>query len=260
MSMFNRVADRIAAQARASAVNRATQTAENLVRSALENAFLPLTTQKVAAFGGTVPATETVRAAYDRKSPAEAARVWRRTKNPFLGGITPEEAQEIFNQMQGQDYARKNLWFLEISSHLNDGAQNIPDLFNLFATSVSYTPGNISGEATKIGAANYDVLQGIEPVELSITTYDDQTGSLKKWFASHMAAAVSSDGTVAEPETYAITVKIIHGFTRRQGADDAYENIGFFRPVSMELNLDRHENGFEEITMQFAQLDTFMRP
>ena len=260
MSMFNRVADRIATQARESAVNRVTQTAENLVRSALENTFLPLTTQKMAAFGGTSAAEELPRATYARKTLVEAAQEWRRTETPFLGGITPEEAQEIYNQMQGQDYARKNLWFLEISSRLNDGAQNMPDLFNLFATNVSYTPGTISGEATKIGAANYDVLQGIEPVELSISTYDDQTGSLKKWFASHMAAAVSSDGTVAEPETYAITVKIIHGFTRRQGADDAYENIGYFRPVSMELNLDRHENGLEEITMQFAQLDTFMRP
>ncbi len=185
---------------------------------------------------------------------------FRNTENPLLGGVKPSELYEVFEQVKSQKYAKRNLWLLEISSRLNSGSQNVPKLFNLLATSVSYTPGTISGEATKIGAANYDVIQSIEPVELSITAYDDEAGTLKKWFSAHQAAAVSSDGTIAEPDAYAITVRILHSFVKRPSSATPYENIGLFRPVSMELSLDRHEDGLEEITMQFAQLDTFMRP
>lgn len=258
MSMFNRVAEDLARRGRNEATNRAVRAASSIIGSSLTNALLPIISQKASAFGLTksLVASTPVK---DMDLAATAARA-EVTETPFLGGVSPREAREIFNQMSGQTYAKKNLWCLEISSRLNSGSQNVPGLFNLFATSVSYTPGTISGDATKIGAANYDVVQSIEPVELSITTYDDAEGTLKKWFAAHMQAAIASDGTVSEPDAYAITVKIIHSFVKRRSDVDQYENIGLFRPVSMELSLDRHDDGLEEITMQFAQLDTFMRP
>ncbi len=257
MGMFNRVAEEIARRGRQEAVSRVTREAGSIVGSALANILLPLEAQKAAAFGGIKSGVVGVRA--KTVDLAAAVEQFEQSETPCLGGVTPREAREIFQRMSGQNYAKKNLWMLEISSRLNSGQQNIPDLFNLFATNVSYTP-TISGDATKIGAANYDSLQGIEPVELSITTYDDREGTLKKWFSAHMSAAVASDGTVSEPDTYAITVKILHSYVNRKTTESQYENIGLFRPVSMELSLDRHEDGFEEISMQFAQLDTFMRP
>lgn len=257
MGMFNRVAEEIARRGRQEAVSRVTREAGSIVGSALANVLLPLEAQKAAAFGGIKSAVTGTRAR--TVDLASAVARFEQTGTPCLGGVTPSEAREIFQRMSGQTYAKKNLWVLEISSRLNSGQQNVPDLFNLFATNVSYTP-TITGDATKIGAANYDTLQGIEPVELSVTTYDDREGTLKKWFSAHLSAAVASDGTVSEPDTYAITVKIIHGYVNRKVTEPQYENVGLFRPVSMELSLDRHEDGLEEITMQFAQLDTFMRP
>ncbi len=258
MSMFNRVAEDLARRGRNEAANRAVRAASSLIGASLTNALLPIVTQKASAFGLTKTLTQAT-PVKNMDLAATAARV-ETTETPFFGGVSPREAREIFGQMSGQNYAKKNLWCLEISSRLNSGSQNVPGLFNLFATSVSYTPGTITGDSTKIGAANYDVLQSIEPVELSITTYDDAEGTLKKWFAAHMQAAIASDGTVSEPDAYAITVKIIHSYVKRSADVEQYENIGLFRPVSMELSLDRHEDGLEEITMQFAQLDTFMRP
>lgn len=258
MSMFNDVANRLAKKARSEAINRLTQTAGNLVRGSLANSFLPILAQKVNAFGANQLLSKTTKP-QNSTDIAAAVERFKSTENPLLGGVKPGELYEVFEQVKSQKYSKKNLWLLEISSRLNSGAQNVPKLFNLFATSVSYTHGTISGEATKIGAANYDVVQGVEPVELTITAYDDATGTLKKWFSAHQAAAVASDGTIAEPDAYAITVRILHGFVKRPDSTP-YENVGLFRPVSMELSLDRHEDGLEEITMQFAQLDTFMRP
>lgn len=182
------------------------------------------------------------------------------TRVPLLGGITPREAKEIIENVHGQTYARKNLWMLEVTSNLNGGEQNIPSIFNLFATEVSYSPFIMTGEAVKIGGANYDAVRGHEPSELSITTYDDAKGTIKKWFAAHHRAASSSDGTVAEPGSYAITFRIVHSAITDDTSSGAFETTGYFRPVNLECTLSRSDDGMEEVQMTFAQLDTFMRP
>ena len=186
---------------------------------------------------------------------------WWNTPAKLIGGITPKDAQEIYLRARNQRRVKKNLWLIEVSSKLNSGEQNIPSLFNLFATEVSYSPCILTGEPVKVGGANYDVVQGTEPSELTITTMDDEEGTIKKWFSAHHHAAVARDGTMSEPASYAITVKILHGFITRDSApESAFESIGLFRPTNMELSLSRSEDGLEEIQMTFAQLDTFMRP
>ena len=182
------------------------------------------------------------------------------TETPCLGSITPKEARRIIEEAQGYRRAKKNLFLIEVSSRLNSGAANIPRVFNIFATEVSYSPCVISGEATKVGGASYDAVQSVEPVELSITTMDDVAGSIKKWFAAHHDAAVSRDGTVCEPAAWAVKIRIIHGTPVQKGAGTFFETVGLFRPTSMELTLSRSEDGFEEIQMTFTQLDTFMTP
>ncbi|WP_289172083.1 hypothetical protein [uncultured Parasutterella sp.] len=188
---------------------------------------------------------------------ARQAAYWGR-KTALFGGITPSEARDIYRQARSEVYCRKNLFLIEVTSQLNGGGNNISERFNLFATDVEYQPYVITGEAQKIGGANVDIVQGSEPVNLSITTFDDDVGTLKRWFANHQGAASCRDGTVNEPGKYAIRFRIVHGYCK--DSSSAYEDIGLFRPVDLSVSLSRHEDGLAELQMQFAQLDTFVRP
>lgn len=176
---------------------------------------------------------------------------------PLFGGISPTEAKRIYDEMRGQRLSKKNLWLIEVSSHLQGDASQ---RFNLFATEVEYEPFVLAGEKRRVGGAVVDAVQGAEPVELRLTTMDDQTGSLKKWFAAHHGAAASRDGTVGVPDTYAITIKVVHSFITRDSNRGGYEDIGLFRPVNLSVSLSRREDGLQEVQMTFSQLDTFMKP
>lgn len=187
---------------------------------------------------------------------ASQARYWG-TPTPLLGGISPAEARAIYEDMRSQRLAKKNLWLLEVSSRLRG---DMSQRFNLFATEVEYEPFIITGEKRRIGGAVIDAVQGSEPVELRLTTIDDQQGTLKRWFAAHHGAASARDGTVGVPNSYAITIKVVHAFITRGSNRGGYEDIGLFRPVNMAVSLSRREDGLEEVQMSFSQLDTFMRP
>lgn len=176
---------------------------------------------------------------------------------PLFGGISPTEAKRIYDEMRGQRLSKKNLWLIEVSSRLQGDASQ---RFNLFATEVEYEPFVLAGEKRRVGGAVVDAVQGAEPVELRLTTMDDQTGSLKKWFAAHHGAAASRDGTVGVPDAYAITIKVVHSFITRDSNRGGYEDIGLFRPVNLSVSLSRREDGLQEVQMTFSQLDTFMRP
>lgn len=176
---------------------------------------------------------------------------------PLFGGISPTEAKRIYDEMRGQRLSKKNLWLIEVSSRLQGDASQ---RFNLFATEVEYEPFVLAGEKRRVGGAVVDSVQGAEPVELRLTTMDDQAGSLKKWFAAHHGTAAARDGTVGVPDAYAITIKVVHSFITRDSNRGGYEDIGLFRPVNLSLSLSRREDGLQEVQMTFSQLDTFMRP
>lgn len=183
------------------------------------------------------------------------------TPVPLFGGITPKEARRIYDALRGQKLAKKNLWLIEVSSPLQ-GDKSQP--FNLFATEVEYAPFTISGEKRRVGGAVVDAVQGNEPVELRLTTMDDQVGTLKRWFENHAAKVAAEDGTVGVPAEYAIKITVVHSFVGLQsGANeykDNYRSVGLFRPANLELSLSRREDGLQEVQMTFSQLDTFMRP
>lgn len=178
------------------------------------------------------------------------------SSTPLFGGISPTEAKRIYDDMRGQRLAKKNLFLIEVSSKLQG---DMSQRFNLFATEVEYAPFTISGEKRKVGGAVVDSVQGSDPVELRLTTMDDQSGSLKKWFAAHHGAAAAEDGTVGVPASYAITIKVVHAFITRGSSRGGYEDIGLFRPANLEFSLSRREDGLQEAQMTFSQLDTFMK-
>ena len=179
---------------------------------------------------------------------------------PLLGGISASEAKRIYDQVRNERLAKKNLWLLEVTSRLGGGGMNMPGRFNLFATEVEYAPFIVAGDKHRVGGAVIDAVQGAEPVELRMTTLDDQAGSLKKWFAAHHGAAAPRDGTVGVPDSFAITIRVVHSFITAESNRGGYEDIGLFRPVNLDVSLSRREDGLQEVQMTFSQLDTFMRP
>jgi len=188
---------------------------------------------------------------------ASQAAYWGRP-TPLFGGISPREARRIYDAMRGERFAKKNLWLLEVKSALTGDVWN--ERFNLFATELEYAPYIIAGDKARVGGAVVDTVQGAEPVELRLTTLDDATGSVKLWFAAHHSATAARDGSVGVPGDYAITFKIVHASITRESNVGSHEDMGLFRPVNLDVNLSRREDGLQEVQMTFSQLDTFMRP
>jgi hypothetical protein len=176
--------------------------------------------------------------------------------NPLFGGVSPHEARKISQRLGSQALTRKNIFYLEITSALGYGAHNMPAKFNMYATDVEYSPFILSGDKQKVGGAPVDLTNGSEPVELSITTYDDDSGTLKRWFSAHHAAAAARDGTIGEPGRYAIHIEVLHGYTQNRLV--GYRDIGLFRPENLSISLSRHDDNMEELQMSFTQLDPFM--
>ncbi len=191
---------------------------------------------------------------------AAQAMYWGRP-TPLFGGITPAEARRIFETMQMVRYSKKNLFLVEVSSRLM--GDWISEWFNLFATELDYAPNTISGDKRRVGGAVLDSPQSSEPVELRITTLDDQFGTIKRWYVNHHAATIAQDGTFGLPGGrmgYAIKFKIVHSFVTRGSAPyGAYEDIGWFRPSNLEYSLSRRDDNLQEIQMTFSQVDTFVK-
>lgn len=185
---------------------------------------------------------------------ASQAAYWG-APTPLFGGISPTEARRIYDQIRGQKLAKKNLWLIEVDSGI-DGDKS--QQFNMFATDVEYAPLTISGEKHKIGSASVDAVRSAEPIELRLTTMDDQSGFVKRWFEKHCAAVAAPDGTVGVPGDYAVRIKVVHAFITKESNKGGYQNIGLFRPANMELSLSRREDGLQEVQLTFTQMDTFM--
>ncbi|GAB4059107.1 hypothetical protein [Uliginosibacterium sediminicola] len=187
-------------------------------------------------------------------------RYWK-TPTPMFGGLTPAEARAMFMDTVGVRRAKKNLWILEVSSNVLGSDQ--PELrFNLLASEVEYAPNTITGDRRRIGGVVSEALQSSEPVEMRITTFDDEQGSLKKWFDAHAKRTVHQDGTFGVPggsNGYAIKIKIVHGTNSTAKMGGAYYDAGYFRTANEEISLSRREDAFQELQLTFAQLDTFMK-
>lgn len=188
---------------------------------------------------------------------ASQVKYWGRPTALF-GGISPLEAKQLHDKIRATRFARKNLFLLEVSSKLFPRDWKF-DHFNLFATDVSYAPITISGEKVRVGSASVDIVDSSEPIEMRISTKDDEAGTIRRWFAAHAATAAGPDGTVGLPAEYAIRIRVVHSIISNERTG-GYEDIGLFRPANLEVDLSRRDDNLEEIQMTFSQLDTFMAP
>jgi len=176
------------------------------------------------------------------------------TKNKLFGGITPKDAIKIHKDMMGLNLAKKNLFLVSVKSNLLGDAEG----FNLFVTSIDYAPLTMTGEKIQVGASSVDTVKSGEPVEMKMTTLDDEEGTVKKWFTAQSAATVHQDGTVGVPFEYAIEIDVLHAFVKDN--DTGYRDKGIYRPANMDVSLSRSDKGLAELTLTFNQLDTFITP
>lgn len=181
--------------------------------------------------------------------------------NKLYGGVTLNEARQIYAEAQSTAYAHKNLFFLEIQDYdPRVGASGGSNLFNMFATAVQIAPFNLSGAAKAIGSGQMDDFQGSERLELRVTTYDDAYGSIKRWFELRKMLAAHPDGTFGVPADYLVQVRILHSAINDQAMAQwgGYEQRFIMRCTSLETDLSRSEHGLQEIQLAFSQFDTFM--
>lgn len=181
---------------------------------------------------------------------------FRNTRTPAFAGLTAAQAERIADEVINARHARRNWFVVEVTSNL-DGDHS--DTFNLFTVDVDYDPFNLAGDKTRIGGAVMDTVNGHEPVEMRFTTYDDDSGTLKRFWATHHAAASAQDGTVGLPAQYGLRIKIVHGVVAGAETSFAYQDLGWFRTGTLSSNLSRRDPGLQELQMTFSQLDTFMR-
>ncbi len=173
----------------------------------------------------------------------------------LVNGVSMAEARQLFREVAGTKYARKNLFHVRLSS-VSPGLQSLS--FNFFCVDVSYSY-TISGEKVKIGAGSMDIPQGSEPFEVSVLTLDSEDGDLKKWFAAAHSRVAHADGTFGLPAEYVLKMEVLHGFATHDvsGASEGFKDTFIVRPASMQIDLSRRESALQELQMTFSQFDTF---
>lgn len=185
----------------------------------------------------------------------QAQGQYRGCATPVVGGISISQAQQIIEESRASRRAQKNLFLVEVSSQLMG---DFSHTFNMFCTGLDFAPITLSGQRHTIGSASADSLTQSEAVELNITTYDDEQGTIRRWMQKHAEAAAPSDGTVGVPGRYAIRFKMVHAFITRESNKGGYEEIGLFRPQNLAVSMNRSGDEAEERQLTFTQLDTFM--
>lgn len=140
---------------------------------------------------------------------------------------------------------------------MSNGGVNVPHMFNLFATDVSYSTA-LGGEKISIGGATIDKMSGREPVEIEVTTLDDEAGTIKRWFEAKKDQAAHRDGTFGLPDDYCVRITIIHATPTEN--IKAFGNQFLVRPVTANYDLSRSAQEMETLRLSFTQFDSFVTP
>lgn len=185
---------------------------------------------------------------------------------PLLGGMSAVEALEVMREIRKAKLTRKNLFYIRIedltppaiSYDFLNGAMACTS-FDLFAVDVSYSQCTLTGEKIALGSGFMDKLTGSEAVDLTITTMDDERGTLKRWFEGKVAQAAHPDGTFGLPRDYCVNFEIVHAVPSPdvRGSDLAYRSNFTMRPVAMPLDLSRRDQAMQELQLSFSQFDSF---
>ena len=185
-------------------------------------------------------------------------RYWN-TPARLMGGVSPARAQQIYEEMMDVPLASKKLYLIEVTDLMPGGGGGNPRIFQMFTTSMTYSPVSIGNEKHMIGSAVVDRVSTTSQVDLSLTTMDDQKGTIKRWFEAKGGQVAHADGTVGVPYEYLVKIRILHSFFSDETSRGmGFENKYLMRPVSIEYSKSREDTGMEQLQMSFTQFDTFM--
>lgn len=173
----------------------------------------------------------------------------------LIGGITLADARKRFEEHSAIPFAKKNLFCLRVRNIQGGDAMDI----NLFALDVSYSGFSVQGDAIHVGSGSFDNVTASERREMRVTTLDDISGSIKRWFSERHDKMCHSDGTFGLPVEYLFKVDVLHAYIDENvdGAGDAYIDSYVMRVGSLDNELSRREDGMQEVQMTFVQWDTF---
>lgn len=214
---------------------------------------------------------------------AEAIKNERQMPHPLLGGISLEQAQAMRKDFTALgELAHKNLFLLNVSRRspttrtADEGPIGLDifppeESFYFYALDVSYSPYTVTGEKRRIGTLSADGVNGSEPVEMRLTTYDNKQGVMKSFFKRMAEAAIlvegeggnrRPNGLVGVPADYTFNVEVIHAYFDNELAELAkappYRDKFLMRVGQIDFDLSRREEGFTELQMTFVESDQFM--
>ena len=174
----------------------------------------------------------------------------------LIGGITMAEARRRFEEhVDSVDPAKKNLWNIRVRNIKGGDPLDI----NLFALDVSYAPFQVQGDAVMVGSGSFDNVTNADRCEMRVTTLDDTSGTVKRWFAERHDTMCHQDGTFGLPIEYLFRVDVLHAYIDEQidGAAQGWTDSFVMRLGALDFELSRRESGLQEIQMTFVQWDTF---
>lgn len=184
----------------------------------------------------------------------------------LMGGVTLARIRQMHEMVRDARLTRKNLWFVRVTDpnppRIGYGFRqgNVGGVIDLMAVEVSYSPFTLVAEKKNIGSAVLDGLNGTESVELTLTTMDDEAGTVKRWFEGKCLQAARPDGTFGVPADYCVNIEVVHAVS----VDDApvrsepYKSLMTMRPQALQIDLSRRDSALQELTLSFSEFDTFI--
>jgi hypothetical protein len=185
---------------------------------------------------------------------------------PLLGNVSLEHIERVHALVHEIRMARKNLWYVSVTdNNPPPAAPGLPretplGLINMLAVDLSYSPFTLKGDKVDMGSAVFDRLNGKESVELSMTVFDDEVGTIKRWFEGKCKQAANSDGTFGLPVEYCVNIEVVHAIAAPEAAANGtpYRSLVMMRPQAIQFDMSRREQALQELQLSFTEFDTHL--
>lgn len=148
---------------------------------------------------------------------------------------------------------------IPVVNALGEQGGGITSNFNMLATEINYTPFSIEADQYNVGSAIIDGVKSSQQAEISITTMDDEQGTIKRFFKQQASAMIHKDGTVGVLLDGLVEIRVLHAFVSDNTNQGGFEETIIARPVGIEYDFSRREDALQEFTMRFIQTDTFIQ-
>lgn len=148
---------------------------------------------------------------------------------------------------------------MPVVNALGEQGGGITSNFNMLATEINYTPFSIEADQYNVGSAIIDGVKSAQQAEISITTMDDEQGTIKRFFKQQASAMIHKDGTVGVLLDGLVEIRVLHAFVSDNTNQGGFEETIIARPIGIEYDFSRREDALQEFTMRFIQTDTFIQ-